>query len=76
MSKELESGDELTMTEFASQRDDASFVVGAGGYLYLTRNGKRRMALVPAHVAEQHYETNRTDDDDHADTDEEPSDDA
>lgn len=59
--KPLHPGDEMTMTEFARRRDDATLLVVSGGHIYLTRRGKRRMALVPAEVAEKHYSMDSTD---------------
>lgn len=61
MSEDLKSGDTLTMTNMAQRREELHDVIVSGGYVYLTRNGRRKMALVPAHVAEEHYENERED---------------
>lgn len=61
---ELVDGVELTATEFQARRSDVTFFVAGGGVLYVTVNGKRRMALVPAHVGEQYEREKKTPDDD------------
>lgn len=63
MSDELKSGDMLTMTAMAQRREELHDVVVSGGYIYLSRNGRRKMALVPAHVAEEHFERENPEED-------------
>lgn len=50
----LTNGCELSLSEFQRRRTDVKYLVASGGWIYLTEQGKRRMAIVPVEVAEEH----------------------
>lgn len=52
MSEQLGDGSELPLAQFAKSRSEAKYAVASGSIVYLTENGRRRMALVPVEVAE------------------------
>jgi hypothetical protein len=51
---ELFDGVDLTATDFVSRRTDVAFFVNAGNTAFVTINGKRRFALVPVEIGEDH----------------------